>query len=68
MADATEVAQCAADKLKVDVSRTLPYAENAVQFVTSMVGTTLPDGDGMLDQGLCLLTMRLFQDSPTPGG
>jgi hypothetical protein len=67
--DPQDVADAAAVKLRQPPADVLPYATAAVAYVVSYTGLPeLEDGDARLFEGLVLLTMRMFQDGPVPGG
>ena len=68
--DPTSIATKAAERLKItDVARVQPATDAAILYVESYTANPdLPDGKADLEQGLVLLTMRIFQDGPNPGG
>ena len=68
--DPTEIATAAAAKLKItDVATVQPATDAAIEYVRNYTNLTeLPAADPLLDTGLVLLAMRIFQDGPNPGG
>lgn len=65
--DPQTIADCAAAKLKTDPADMVVFANMAIGYVRSDTGVpTLPDGDDLLNEGLCLLACRIYQDTPNP--
>jgi hypothetical protein len=72
--DPQVVAERAASKLKVPSAEVLAYATAAINHFANHTGRTggdrpeLPEDDAQLLIGCELLTMRMWNDTPTPSG